>query len=206
MAAHTPTPFGDFGIQMAPNQQLLFDPQIFLDQLLGRRQRGPMPPPVQEPSHKRPRLSVIETCRGLPNQGQEPMMTAGVNSNGSADLNEPVEEKEQHADPTPPDHLGNSIINDLVAVSTNKNRLRMHILKRAKEFRAADLLQALQAGSYPWLGDALLLLDADTTMDLDTMVGLMLAMTAQGGVVAEHLGDFVQDLSDSTRSMLLGNY
>ena len=73
----------------------------------------------------------------------------------------------------------------------------MHILKRAKEFRATDLLQALQAGSYPWLGDALLLLDADTTMDLDTMVGLMLAMTAQGGVVAEHLGEFVQDLSVS---------
>jgi len=29
-----PTPFGDFGIQMAPNQQLLFDPQIFFEQLL----------------------------------------------------------------------------------------------------------------------------------------------------------------------------
>ena len=137
-----------------------------------------MPPPVQEPSHKRPRLSVIETGRGLPQQSQGPMVTAGVNSNGSADLSGLLEEDERPADPTPPDYFSNSIINDLAAVSTNKNRLRMHILKRAKEFRAADLLQALQAGSYPWLGDALLLLDADTTMNLDTMVGLMLAMTA----------------------------
>ena len=165
-----------------------------------------MPPPVQEPNFKRPRVDVIETCGRSSQQSQGPMMTAGVNSNWSADLYEPVEVEEQPADPTPADHLGASIINDLVAVSTNKNRLRMHILKRAREFRAADLLQALHAGSYPWLGDALLLLDADTTMDLDTMVGLMLAMTAQGGVVAEHLGDFVQDLSDSTKSMLLGNY
>ena len=133
-------------------------------------------------------------------------MTAGVNSNGSADLSEPLEEEARFADATPVDHLGNSIINDLVAVSMNKNRLRMHILKRANEFRATDLLQALQAGSYPWLSDALLLLDADTTMDNNTMVGLMLAMTAQGGIVAEHLGDFVEDLDDSARDILLGSY
>jgi hypothetical protein len=47
---------------------------------------------------------------------------------------------------------------------------------------------------------------ASSTMEYDSMVGLMLAMTALGGIVSLHIARFVGDLEPSTRHHVLGLY
>ena len=72
------------------------------------------------------------------------------------------------------------------------------------EFAHPDILNKLQDGEYAWLTQALLKTRVISTMDENTILGLMMAMTALNGATAGHVAVFVADLTHDVRQKILG--
>lgn len=100
----------------------------------------------------------------------------------------------------------NTVISELSKLSKNKGVLLFEIIKKAKSFLKKEVLQELRSGTFTWLGDALRQVQVNAMMDNDQIVGLLLAMTALGGVFAESMTTFVSDLDNERRSLIQGLY
>jgi hypothetical protein len=72
--------------------------------------------------------------------------------------------------------------------------LVIKILAKAHLFPEARTLNALKSQTYGWLADALTSIRANSSMDIQTKLGLLMANTTQGEACSAHIKYFVQDL------------
>jgi len=82
----------------------------------------------------------------------------------------------------------------------------MMLLQTAESFLENATLKTLQASKCQYLEDALLELRAHVKMEERVILGLMMAMVALGGKLARHAAVFLEDLTETERSITLGLY
>ena len=81
--------------------------------------------------------------------------------------------------------------------------MHLKIIEHAVEFLHPDILKKLQDGECAWLTKALLKTRVVSTMTENTILGLMMAMTALNGATAGHVAAFVADLTPEVRQKIL---
>ena len=134
--------------------------------------------PVPEPHAKRQKLDTPQPqCRST----QEPEDAAGFQ-----DLHMPnhpfvAQQAINRIIAPEPKEYGNTTVSFLSSLQQHASTpsiLAMKITVRAKEFLNVGTLLALQKGAYTWLNDAFLEISVSTMMDNDSLLGIVMAMTA----------------------------